>query len=454
MFGFKPLLCVVETRCLNGRPDLQNICKILLLFMILVLEANAEEYIVDPVRGMPSGDGSALSPWQSIQVVLNERRLRPGDTVYLRSGQYGHLEIRDHRSDRTVRIFAEPGQLPKFDGLRVLSSASWHLRGLHIGPSVKPYDGRKAIVEIGQGSENITLEGSTISTAPDTTGWSADDWRRRALHGILASGQAIILRGNHIKNVRHGIHSEAHRSVIERNLIENFAGDGIRGLGDHTVYQFNTIKNCYKVDDNHDDGFQSWSVGPDGAPGTGEVVGGVVRGNRIINYEDPNQSMRCTLQGIGLFDGFFVDWVIENNVVVTDHWHGITVMGARGVRIVNNTVIDPNERRPGPPWIRITDHKNGRPSENSLIANNLTLPPASHKANVFGLPKPGVTAIRNLNVTEPVAFFVDWKKYDLRLSDNSPAIDAAALRLAPVTDIDGTPRPQGAGVDVGAYERR
>jgi len=433
---------------------LPGVCRILFLFMVFTVEATAAEYIVDPVRGMLSGDGSALSPWQPIQEVLNKRHLRSGDTIYLRSGHYGHLEIRDQRNDSAVTILAEPGHIATFDGVRVLSSANWHLRGLHIGPSVKQYDGRTAIVEIGQGSENIILEGSTISTAPDTTGWSADDWRRRALHGILASGQAITLRDNHIKNVRHGIHSEAHRSLIERNLIENFAGDGIRGLGDHTVYQFNTIKNCYKVDDNHDDGFQSWSVGPDGAPGTGEVVGGVLRGNRIVNYEDPNQSMRCNLQGIGLFDGFFVDWVIENNVVVTDHWHGITVMGARGVRIVNNTVIDPNERRPGPPWISITDHKNGRPSENSLIANNLSLPRAAHKANVFGLPKPGVTAIHNLNVTDPVVFFVDWKIHDLRLTADSPAIDAAASWLAPATDIDGTPRPQGAGVDVGAHERR
>ena len=42
----------------------------------------------------------------------------------------------------------------------------------------------------------------------------------------------------------------------------------------------------------------------------------------------------------------FVDWVIENNVVIVDHWHGITLGGARNCRIVNNTVIDPKSFDP------------------------------------------------------------------------------------------------------------
>ena len=54
----------------------------------------------------------------------------------------------------------------------------------------------------------------------------------------------------------------------------------------------------------------------------------------------PQQPHRGALQGIGCFDGMFVDWIIENNVIIVDHYHGITLGGARGCRIVNNTVID------------------------------------------------------------------------------------------------------------------
>jgi hypothetical protein len=41
---------------------------------------------------------------------------------------------------------------------------------------------------------------------------------------------------------------------------------------------------------------------------------------------------------------------------------------------------------------------------------------------------------------------------DYRLERGSPAIDAGTCEGAPETDIEGTPRPQGAGCDIGAYE--
>ena len=41
---------------------------------------------------------------------------------------------------------------------------------------------------------------------------------------------------------------------------------------------------------------------------------------------------------------------------------------------------------------------------------------------------------------------------DLHLQSDSPCIDAGTSDNAPVNDIVGTPRPQGAGFDMGAYE--
>ncbi len=44
--------------------------------------------------------------------------------------------------------------------------------------------------------------------------------------------------------------------------------------------------------------------------------------------------------------------------------------------------------------------------------------------------------------------------YDMRLQPGSAAIDSGSAALAPLTDIEGVPRPQGAGFDLGAYEWR
>jgi len=184
------------------------------------------------------------------------------------------------------------------------------------------------------------------------------------------------------------------------------------------------------------------------------VLGVTVSANTFIENEDPNRPVRCRLEGIGLFDGTYVDWVIENNVVIVDHWHGITVMGGRNVRIVNNTVIDARRGEPGPPWITITSHKLGQPSRDSFIINNLStrLDPKSARGGTFSYSRPGVTVRNNIRVVDPPAYFRDPATGELRLKPGSLPIDAGTSDMAPATDIAGVPRPRGKAVDVGAYE--
>lgn len=174
----------------------------------------------------------------------------------------------------------------------------------------------------------------------------------------------------------------------------------------------------------HDDGFQSWSVDADGTPDGGEVKGITLRGNTFINYEDPNQPFRGTLQGIGCFDGMYVDFVIENNVIITDHWHGITLMGARNSRIVNNTVLDPNDQDPGPPWVRIAAHKNGTTSTDCVVRNSLT-------TSVNIEDGQDVEEDHNIIIDDPASHFVDVTNFDVHLIAGSCAVDNGSRDLAP-----------------------
>jgi MYXO-CTERM domain-containing protein len=234
---------------------------------------------------------------------------------------------------------------------------------------------------------------------------------------------------------------------VEHNRIVDFSADGMRGLGDDDVFQYNLVKNVHVSDadgdTNHDDGFQSWSVGPGGV-GTGVVKGVVLRGNVFINRDDPNQKLQNAMQGIGCFDGFFEGWVVENNVVVTDHWHGISFYGMRNSRIVNNTVIDVNDVTPGPPWIKVTAHKDGTPSQDVVVRNNL--------ATDFQIEGTNVTNDHNTKLTDLSMFFVSPATFDLHLLPGAPAVDTGSADMAPATDIEGIARPQGKGVDLGAYE--
>jgi hypothetical protein len=176
-----------------------------------------------------------------------------------------------------------------------------------------------------------------------------------------------------IENIRHGLAIEypSDNTIAVNNTIKYYSGDGCRLISNNVFLAYNTITDCLKVDDNHDDAIQSYSRGEDNSPGTGVLYDNVVRGNLIIGTTDFTHPLAGSPQGIGCFDGFFDGWIVENNVVIVDHWHGISFYGMRNSNILNNTVIDQNYDDNPNPWIMITNHKDGTPSENCTIANNI-----------------------------------------------------------------------------------
>jgi hypothetical protein len=83
-----------------------------------------------------------------------------------------------------------------------------------------------------------------------------------------------------------------------------------------------------------------------------------------------------------------------------------------------------------------------------VIRNNLT-PTLNVAANAAN----GIVVDHNLVLPKPPAgYFVAPARFDYRLAPASPAIDQGSATLAPALDADEAPRPQGAAIDVGAYE--
>ncbi len=441
--------------------------------------AAATDFYVDPVLGSDGGDGSAANPWRTVQQVIEDDLIETriwaslpyqpglgfvtvnagapvgaGDTLWLRTGDHGAIFLQGAYNAAPITIAAAPGATPRVTRVTLSAVQNWIVRGLDVSPShAVPPLAPGTMIEVDSHNWygptwDVRVEGCELYSVADASAWTATQWVNEASSGIGVGGDRVAIVGNRLRNVRFGVSVDGADALISRNAIDGFSADGLRGLGDGDVFEYNLVQNSYAgdpPDGNHDDGFQSWSVGPGGV-GTGEVRDLVLRGNVIINSTavgGPPPALRTNLQGIGCFDGMFVNWTVENNVVVTDHWHGISLYGAVDSRIVNNTVIDSVTGSPGPPWI-MTNSNQGTPSSNVVVRNNL--------AADFSLAGTSIVADHNLEFTNAAALFVA-PPYDLRLLAGAAAENAGSATGAPPFDLLRVPRPQGAAYDLGAYER-
>ncbi len=238
------------------------------------------------------------------------------------------------------------------------------------------------------------------------------------------------------------------------NTVQNYRIDGARVLSNNTYFADNDILDCYDVDDNHDDGIQSYSVTDEGV-GTGVVKNVIIRGNVIIASTDPGNPLAGNPQGIGCFDGFFENWTVENNLIVSSTWHGISLYGLRDSAILNNSVIDQDPDNDPSPWIMIHAHKDERPSTNSIAANNIVSNTVSISGN--NVSESNNYRIGKSNYILVYSLFSDPDNNDYSLQDNlttrSSLIDQGEYMADYYSsEYDLLNSPRDGFPDLGAYE--
>lgn len=446
---------------------------------LIAFASQATNYYSDPsVVGSMSNPGTAASPWANLSSIFAANKtFLAGDTLFLRTGNHGYAIIKGVHSDFVV-IAPAPGHNPVISRIRISNAATtpaayWKLYGLTVQSEATGNNATPAynLIEIYPYATHITISHCTITSNLNTTGWTRDDWRNRCNNGLFARGKLNayhIIENNLIQNTAFPLTISSSSTIVRENTVQNFTNDGSRVLGSDILFEKNSILDLIKVmttAENHDDLFQSF-VYPAGGAGQDTLKNNIIRQNIFINTTDTTRAFRGNAQGIGCFDGVYLNWRIENNIVITDHWHGIALYGAVNCHVTNNTVIDPylvspvdpfdnNATNIGPTWIRIAKKTNGPPSSGNTVSNNLV-------ANNVFFEAPSMGAGFNNMVLGAIpnfsAFFVDVSNpglpgnFDLHLLAGCPAIDAGEPLLAPLIDFDGTVRPQGTGFDVGAYE--
>jgi hypothetical protein len=408
----------------------------------------SETYYVAPLETQLSGqpDGSEALPFLSIQSAFDSGRVKGGDTLLLKDGPYGRVILEANATfDSPVTIMSQNGKAAHFDSIRLGQKARFiTLKNLSVWPR-DPDAGATYLVRSYETVSDIRVEGLDIRSeeaAANFMKWDATKWQKRRFNGISLKGIRNIIVGNKVTAVYGGI-SAGPEALIADNVVNGFDGDGIRAVRDTTVRN-NRITNCVKTDDNHDDGFQSF------VSNAGPITNLVLDSNTIIEWMGPvDHPLRCKLQGIGLFGGPYENLTIINNLVSVSHSHGISIYGAYGAVVLNNTVVNNRGFSDLVPYLAVRPLKDGVPSKNVLVANNLAMKIAG-KASIEN----GIVFQNNSAIGVPALVFENPLAFDYRPKITSGYIDTADSLVAPVKDILGQPRPSGAAADRGAYESK
>jgi hypothetical protein len=389
-------------------------------------------FYVDPAAGSMSNNGSTTAPWSSLSAVVGAAHtIKAGDTVYLRSGDHGSIALNGNNSD-FITIAAADGATPVISSINI-SGSKWIIKGLTIQSL------GSTLVDIVSSASNNIIVGNHILSQQDVSSWTQADWRSNSSTAIWVKGPCTTVLDNNIENVKWGIFESADHELIQGNTINNIGDDGMQITASDIVIRNNRLTNFHDIGDgNHADMIQAWNT-------SNNVFHDITIDSNIgINQADPNLPFpNGDTQGITEFDGQWDGYNVINNVVVTSHWHGISIYGAMNAKLINNTVFGDNTSHV--PWIGVFVSKKGVYPVNNVLRNNL--------AGQYNFPRAGFTQDHNVAVSNPATAVIKFDRknfvFDLHLRAASTAIGAGTTTDAPATDVTGAARVP--PIDAGAY---
>ncbi|MCK5788165.1 MAG: T9SS type A sorting domain-containing protein [Chlamydiia bacterium] len=426
-------------------------------------------FYCDPINGSMSNNGtSEATAWSTLEAVFSANKtFDDGDIIYLMNGNHGSPQIKSSNTDY-VTITSYTGHNPVLTKIQFSTSVSYwkvdNLRFEAYGLNAKA----SGIINTYAGCNNISISNSYFTSIEDdvvfdySNGTTATVWKEQTSSGINIIGDNAEVINCEFYNVHFGMRFSGNNITIKDNKITNFYADGIQVSSgcNNTTVTGNIIKNAYVVDEQHDDGIQFWTN-----KNAGEIKNVIISNNIVMNFADgiPAEVAQYGLasepmQGIILTDGWANNWIVENNLVVNSHSHGISIYGANDCRIQNNTVIknplfEYYQNDTSDPIIQAPNatKPTAKTSANSIVRNNL-----GTKIATWAFPS-NFTVEGNYDIDQSdynnyLACFVDYENQDFNLKQSSPAVDTGINTDLTTTDLAGDNRLFGANVDAGCYE--
>jgi hypothetical protein len=395
--------------------------------------------------GNNSSSGSQQAPWATLQHASDS--VQGGDTVIVEAGTYtGFVMGWDFPQGGTA---GAPITFQAQSGVVIDAPNSHTADGIDL-----------------EGCSYVTIEGFTVTNPSGSIS--------RA--GIRAAGTSWgdVIENNSITGAGEwGIFTAFANDVLIQG---NTTADSVN---QHGIYVSNACVNPV-IRGNTSYGNHGCGIHMNGdlsQGGNGLITGALVEDNVVYgNGAGGGSAINC--------DGL-QNSTIENNLLYNNHASGISLFMSDGAAgsinnvVANNTIVMAADAR----WaLNISSGSTGNTVFNNILYDNNTANGAieitadslsgfvsDYNAVDGRFSADGGNTVLTLAqwqaktgqdkhslVSTPSALFVNATGNDYHLSATSPAIDAGTASLngqnAPTTDLDGNPRPQVNGYDIGCYE--
>ncbi|MDD2797802.1 MAG: hypothetical protein PHV20_04340 [Bacteroidales bacterium] len=427
------------------------------IFLAMVFRLSATDYYCDPQKGRISNDGTIEHPWKSLQEVFEQKKsFVGGDNIYLLSGNHGSVKIVGE-NESYVTIKPAENQLPILQSLSIGEEAlasRWRINGVTIEGT---QSGR--LVDVSKQSMLIQIMYCSVQSIANSDVWNSENWMKNAQNGFVIDGKRHKIQFNRIKNVRTGIINRSEQTQFAYNSVNFFTESAIQTAGNDCVFEHNLLKNAVVLGNYSNSAFVFLNRNGE-KKGTPNIIkNNTLRGNIIYDYTNYKRKFIGAMMGIVSFDNILDMCTFENNLVVTDHWHGITLFNVNNSSIVNNTVVDPflktiypEEKRkdfmqpmgPARIWIEnsIPEVKGNR------VCNNLVTD-TKFKGEIGLIDNNAVVGSTYEDLDET---FYNWEFLDFRLKANAMFVNTSLVGVTPDLDAENARRKVDNMANVGAFE--
>lgn len=428
---------------------------VLIYSLCLFSFSQAANYYVSASAG-GTGDGTLARPLSTIQAACDVTN--PGDTVFVMNGTYTNswwngtvVNItRSGSASAWIVYIAYPAHHPKLQfngwgGIYITGASYIEINGLEIAGNNAAMDSATAFADRADGNNCLTSGNGIMSYQSGTSPYPHHIIIRKCIVHDCGGGGISTQTTDYI--------------TIEENTVYNnawYSPYDCSGISLGWNYNFDNDTTNYKVFVRRNICFSNKNCIP-------AIQGGIISTDGegiIIDIQDG------TAGNVPAYTG---KMLLENNVVFNNGGDGITLFKTNHVDVINNTAYL-NDRTAEINRGQIFPNQ----GKNTKILNNIMFASAGRYVMQDCCPNANLTVDYNMfwssggspsssligktgthdKKADPlfVNHSVDPVVADFHLKAGSPAIDAGSSANAPVTDFDGTSRPFGVGIDMGAYE--